>query len=114
MTSLSNVLREIERVLSLQVFADWQKEPLAFILKGCYDALIALGKVVDKNYHLNLSDIHGFRDKSRSVWRRLTWEQDDIEKLRSRIAMNIGFLNAFNENLIRYLFEPLKQILLAS
>lgn len=111
MTSLSNVLRDIERVLSQQVFADWQTKALASILQECHNVLIALGKVVDENYHLNPSHIHGFRDKSRRVWKRLTWEPDDIQELRSRIALNVSLLNAFNGSLIRYLSEVLKQIL---
>jgi len=94
-------------MLSQQAFADWQEKPLAFILQECHSVLIALGKVVGENYHLNMSDIHGFRDKSRRVWKRLTWEQDNIDELRSRIALNVGFLNAFNGSLIRYLSEVL-------
>ncbi len=103
MTSLLNALRDIERVLSQQVFAEWQKKPLASILQECHNVLNELGKVVDENYCLNLPNIHGFRDKSRRVWKRLTWEPDDIQELRSRIALNVAFLNAFNGSLTRYL-----------
>jgi hypothetical protein len=73
-TGLSNVLRDIERVLSQQVLADWQKKALASVLEECHNVLITLGKVVDENYYLNLSNVHGFHDKSRRVWKRLTWE----------------------------------------
>jgi hypothetical protein len=109
MTSLSNVLRDIEHVLSHQVFTDWQKNTLASILQECHNVLIALGKVVDENYHLNPLNVHGFRDKSRRVWKRLTWEPDDIQELRSRAALNAGLLNAFNGSLIRCLSEDLEQ-----
>lgn len=88
-------------MLSQQVFADWQKKALVSILQECHNVLVALGKVVDENYHLNLSNTHGFRDKSRRIWKRLTWEPDDIQELRSRIALNVGFLNAFNGSLIK-------------
>jgi hypothetical protein len=100
-TGLSNILQDIERVLSQQVLTDWQKKALASILEECHNVLIALGKVVDENYHLNPSNLHGFRDKSRRVWKRLTWEPEDIQELRSRVALNIGLLNAFNGSLIR-------------
>jgi hypothetical protein len=102
-TGLSNVLRDIERVLSQQVLTDWQKKALASVLEECHNVLIALSKVVDENYYLNLSNVHGFRDKSRRVWKRLKWEPDDIQELRSRVALNVGLLNAFNGSLIRYL-----------
>jgi hypothetical protein len=111
MTNLSDVLRNIERVLSQQVFADWQEKALASILQECHNVLIALGKVIDENDHWNLFNIHGFRDKSRRVWKRLTWEPHDIQELRSRIALNVGFLNAFHGSLLRYLSEVRKQIL---
>ena len=111
MTSISNVLRNTERVLSQQAFTDWQKKALASILQECHNVLIALGKVVDENYHLNLSNVHGFRDKSQRVWKILKWELDDIQELRSRVALNIGLLNAFNGSLMRFLSKPLKRIL---
>ena len=106
-TGLSNVLQDIERMLSQQMLTDWQKKALAPILEECHNVLIALGKVVDENYYLNLSNVHGFRDKSRRVWKRLTWDPDDIGELRSRVALNIGLLNAFNGSLIRCLSKLL-------
>jgi hypothetical protein len=109
-TSLSNILRDIERVLSQQVLTDWQKKALASVLEECHNALIALGKVVDENYYLNLSNVHGFRDKSRRVWKRLTWEPDDIQELRSRVALNVGLLSAFNGSLMRCLSKIPEQI----
>ena len=110
-TGLSNVLRDIERVLFQQVLADWQKKALASVLEECHNVLITLGKVVDENYYLNLSNVHGFRDKSRRVWKRLTWEPDDIQELRSRVALNVGLLDAFNGSLMRCLSKIPKQIL---
>lgn len=111
MTSLSNVLQDIERVLSQQVLTDWQKKALASVLEECHNVLIALGKLIDENYYLNPSNVHGFHDKSRGAWKRLTWKPDDIQELRSRVALNIGLLNAFNGSLMRFLSKPLKRIL---
>ena len=83
------------------MLADYEKDALAHFLQECHKALTALVNVVDENSQLNVSDIHGLRDKSRRVWKRLTWEQDNIEKLRSGIALNVAFLNTFNGSLIR-------------
>lgn len=103
MTGLSTILQDIEHVLSQQVLTEWQKRALASVLEECHNVLIALGKVVDENYLLKPSNTHGFRDKSRRAWKRLTWEPDDIQELRSRVALNVSLLNAFNGSLIRCL-----------
>ena len=102
MTGLLNVLRAIECVLSEQELSDWQIKALAPIIKECHNILIKIGKVVDENYLLKPSTAHGFRDKSQRVWKRLTWDPDDIQVLRLRVILSIGLLNAFNGSLIRY------------
>lgn len=104
MTGLSNVLRDIEGFLSLQGLTDWQEKALVPILEGCHNVLIALGKVVDENYCLKPSINLNIRDKSRKIWKRLTWNPDDIQELRSRVTLNVSLLNTFNGSLIRYLF----------
>lgn len=102
-TGLSNVLHEIEEALSQQVLTDWQTKALKSLLEECHNILLELGKLIDEDYLLKPSNTHGFRDKSRRAWKRLTWEPDDIEELRSRVALNVGFLNTFNISLIRCL-----------
>jgi hypothetical protein len=109
--SLSSVLREIESVLSQQALTDWQRKALASLLEECHNVLTALSKVVDENYCLKPSNTDTFRNKSRRVWKRLTWEPDDIQELRSRVSMNVGLLNAFNGSLIRCLSKVLYLIL---
>lgn len=105
MTGLSNVLRDIESVQSQQELTNWQKNALVPVLKECHNTLIALGKVVDENYCLKPPNSHSFRDKPRRVWKRVTWEPDDVHELRSRVTLNISLLNAFNGSLIRYVFK---------
>jgi hypothetical protein len=112
-TRLSSLLRDIERVLSEQVLTDWQTKALAYHLEECHNVLITLGEVVDKNYLMNPSNSHGFRDKSRRAWKRLTWVPDDIQELRSRVTLNIVLLNAFNGSLARWLSKVPNKILLA-
>jgi hypothetical protein len=111
---LSNVLRDIESVQSQQELTDWQKNALVPVLKECHNVLIALGKVVDENHCLKPSNSHSFCDKPRRVWKRVTWEPADVQELRSRIALNIGLLNAFNGSLIRCLCKIPEQISKAS
>jgi hypothetical protein len=104
-TSLSNILRDIECVLSQLVLTDWQKKALISLLEECRSVLITLGKVVDENYYLNPSDSHGLRNKSRRMWKILKWEPDNIQELRLRVALNVCLLNAFNGSLMRCLSE---------
>jgi hypothetical protein len=106
-TGLSNVLRDIECVLRQQELTDWQKKALLPVLEECHNVLIALGKVVDENYCLKTLNSSGLRDRSRRVWKRLTWEPNDIQDLRSRIALNIGLLNAFNGSLTKCFSVPI-------
>jgi hypothetical protein len=106
-TGLSNVLRDIESVQSQQELTDWQKNALVPVLKECHNVLIALGKVVDENYCLTPSNSHSFRDKSRRVWKRVTWEPEKEQELRSRVTLNISLLSAFNGSLIRYLSKAI-------
>jgi hypothetical protein len=101
-TGLANVVRDIKSVQSQQEIPDWLKKALVPVLEECHNILIALDKVVEENYCLNPSTAHGFRDKSRRIWKRLKWEPDDIRELRSRVTLNVGLLNAFNGSLIRY------------
>ena len=65
--------------------------------------------MVDENYYLGFSNVHGIRDKSRRAWKRLKWEPDDIQELRSRVALNVGYLNAFNGSLIRCVPEQRRE-----
>jgi hypothetical protein len=102
-TGLSNVLRDIESVQSQQELTNWQEKALVPVLRECHDVLTALGKVVDENYCLAPSNSRSFRNKSRRVWKRVTWEPADVQELRSRVTLNVSLLNAFNGSLIRYL-----------
>jgi hypothetical protein len=110
-TGLSNVLRDIESVQSQQELTDWQKNALVPVLKECHNVLVALGKVVDENYCLKPSNSYNFRDKSRRVWKRVTWEPVNVQELRSRVTLNIGLLNALNGSLIRCISKIPEQIL---
>ena len=107
MAGLSNVLRDIESVQSQQELTDWQKDALVPVLKECHNVLLALGKVVDENHCLKPSNSHSLRDKSRRVWKRVIWEPDDVQELRSRVTLNVSLLNAFNGSLIRYLAKAI-------
>jgi hypothetical protein len=68
--------------------------------KGCRNVLDELQRIVDKNTELR-SENGGVGKRIKRVWKRLKWEPEDIDRLRSRISTNIGFLNVFNGLLTR-------------
>ena len=109
MTNLSIVLQDVESALSRQLFADSYKKALAHIFEECHNVLIALEKVVNENSELNLVNVHGSRDRTRRVLKRLTWKSENIQKLRSRINSNAVILNAFIGSVIRYLSEVINK-----
>jgi hypothetical protein len=68
--------------------------------KGCRNVLDELQRILDKNTELS-SETGSIGKRIKRVWKRFKWDQEDINKLRSRISANIGFLNAFNGRLTR-------------
>jgi hypothetical protein len=63
--------------------------------KGCRNVLDELERILKKNTELS-SESGSVGKRIKRVWKRLQWEPEDIDKLRSRISTNIAFLNAFN------------------
>jgi hypothetical protein len=68
--------------------------------KGCRNVLDELQQILDKNTEPS-SESGSVSKRVKRVWKRLKWDPKDINKLRSRISTNIGFLNAFNGLLTR-------------
>lgn len=63
-------------------------------MQGCGELLKELEITLDKFQELDSSvKISGKRPKR--VWRRLTWEQKDIDEFRGRILSNTILLNTF-------------------
>lgn len=68
--------------------------------------LSTLNKMLDEYNSLDTNS-KSFGDMSRRVLKRFKWDPEDVKYLRSRIVSNIDLLNAFNMNLIGYLFARL-------
>ena len=96
MKSLSNVPRDIEDILSEQELTDQQDKDLQGILQECHNVLNNVGRVLSKYYDLDSSP-KTLSDKSR----RVEWEPNDIQDLRSRVTSKIAHLNTFNGSLAR-------------
>lgn len=94
--SFSIVLQDVDVVLSDRELDDQQRTALREITNGCRNVLHDLQTTLDKYRELE-SKPKGIGKTAKRVWKRLTWEPDDIRELRGRITSNITLLNSFNE-----------------
>ena len=79
-----------------RTITDQQKAELKDTLQGCRNTLTALDQVLDKYDDLAPTPARtGLAHKSRRLWKRLTFEPEDVSDLRSRLTSNIGLFNAF-------------------
>ncbi|KAL9607517.1 MAG: hypothetical protein Q9167_007572 [Letrouitia subvulpina] len=92
--SLSNVLRDIEDVLPLRDLADIQEKELHEIAQGCRNALKDLENTLDKYQELDKSR-KALSGRPRWIWKRLRWDQKDIDRMRNRISSHVLLLNTF-------------------
>ncbi|MCJ1255062.1 hypothetical protein MMC24_002878, partial [Lignoscripta atroalba] len=92
--NLSNVLRDVDDVLPQRDLSEQQKIELGKIIESCREVLNELEKTLDKYQELD-PGTKGKVGGSRRVWRRLRWDQKDIDGFRSRITSNVLLLNTF-------------------
>ena len=92
MRSLSIVLQDIEVVLSETDLSTQQKTELREIVDSCFKVLLKLEQTLDKYGKLKLDPMR-IESRVKRVWRRLNWEPEDINELRSRIVSNVLLLN---------------------
>ena len=94
------MLLDVEVVLSDHELRNEQEADLKQIAHGCKNVLKELENTLDQ--YGELKSGHGsVSERVKRMWRRLKWEPEDIQQLRSRISTNIGLLNAFTSRLTR-------------
>ena len=98
---LSNVLRDVDDVLSERDVSSEQKKDLDEIARGCHDVLNQLKEKLDKSQELD-SKAKGLSGKSRRIWKRFQWDQAEIDQFRSRVNLNITAFGAFLGRITRY------------
>jgi len=91
---LSNALRDVDDVLPQRELTIEQKTDLDEIAQGCYDVLKKLEETLGKYQELD-SSAKGINRKSRRAWKKLQWDQKDIDQFRNRITLNIGAFDTF-------------------
>jgi hypothetical protein len=89
------VLQDTDIAFSERDLSNHQKSYLEDIDQGCQNVLHELQRIIDKNTELS-SGSGSVGKRIKRVWKRIKWDPEDINRLRSRINTNITFLNAFN------------------
>jgi hypothetical protein len=92
--NLSNVLRDIDDVLPHRDLPEQQKTEFGKIVQSCQAVFKELEETLDKYQELD-PNTKGFAGRSRRVWKKLRWDQKDIDWFRSRITSNILLFNTF-------------------
>jgi hypothetical protein len=76
------------------------REDVRKIADSCWNVLKDVQKTLHEYRDLESTE-KGISKKTKRVWKRLTWEPDDIRDLRSRIHTNIALLNSFVQGYTR-------------
>ena len=92
--SLSIVLQDAEIVSSEQGLRDGQQAELCRILDGSHQVLSQLDKTLSENIEV-VSTSRGLGNRAKRVWKRLSWDNEDILELRGRITSSVTLLHAF-------------------
>ncbi len=99
---LSNVLRNFEDsedLVSAQDLDSDRQSRLEDAIKGCTEVLQDLNKVAEK--YSKLDKAQGKFNKIQRIWKRLEWEPQDVNQVRSRLTSNILILDATYNDLLR-------------
>jgi peptidoglycan hydrolase CwlO-like protein len=92
--SLSIIIQDVDVVLPQRDITDKQKVELSSITQACRNVLSELEQKINKYQELD-SSADNLKSKTRRVWKRLKWDQSDIDEFRRRITSNIVLLNTF-------------------
>lgn len=74
-------------------FEDEQVEEMERILQNCQDLLSELSLKLDKLQLLANDSSPDWKQKARRAWKKITWDQMEINEYRSRIVSNITLFN---------------------
>jgi hypothetical protein len=91
--SLQLVLSQTKDVYDAETTSQTEKDNLKVITDGCTNALVAAQDLLAEYNRYGHHRILRF-------WRRVTWDNTKVNELRGRFDSNVGFLTAFNSNII--------------
>lgn len=86
-------------------FEEEQVEEIERILQNCQDLLSEISLKLDKLQVLSNDSSPDWKQKARRTWKRITWDQKEINEYRSRIVSNITFFNLLMGGINQYVFR---------
>ncbi|CAI6339346.1 unnamed protein product [Periconia digitata] len=96
--NLSRIIEEIDDILPHRSLSAQQEKHLRERQQVCEDILGELRIILNQSASLEGSDTRPKDGKLRVVWKRLRWNQTEIENLRNRLHFGIDGLNLFMQN----------------
>lgn len=103
MKGLSNVLRDVEDFELETGLPGQKKQRLNEISRDCHDALDELQGILNKYQEIEPKS-KGLEGISRRAWKRLQWDQNEIDGAQERIHRSISAFDFFLSGLTRYAF----------
>jgi chromosome segregation ATPase len=103
------VLHRIED-LDEDDFEEEQIEEMERLLQNCQDLLSELSLKLDKLQVLSNDSSPHRKQKVRRAWKRITWDQKEINEYRSRIVSNITLFNLLVGSINQYVLLTLSPV----
>jgi hypothetical protein len=76
-----------------------QKAAMRKAIQGCRNVSLELRAILDKSGILENDSTAYWKDTIRRAWRRIRWDQADIDIFRARIVSNISLFNNVVSNI---------------
>lgn len=101
--TLCNVLRDIKDIYEQAELDTQQEKHLDEISRSCRSGLNELLSKLDEYQELDLRT-NSLGGTCRRVWKRLKWDQAEMDEICQRIQSNVQIYNLFSTSLTRYGF----------
>lgn len=86
-----SVLHDIDDI-PIDGLNEQQRQQVQTILQGCQEVLDELKAKLDKS-HILAYTTPDWKTRARQAWKRITWDQTDIDRFRDRITSAISLFN---------------------
>ena len=73
---------------------------LSSLMQGCHDILADMNKLLEKNENLGTTSSSSIA-RTQKAWKKIRWDVNEVNELRSRVTSSTVSLDAFNSSLAR-------------
>ncbi|MCJ1263487.1 hypothetical protein MMC22_003357 [Lobaria immixta] len=105
--NLCLVLDDVAQTAPGRELSEKEARTLSSLIQGCRDILADMDTMLQKYENLGTrSSSSGAR--TRKAWKKITWDLEEVNELRSRVISNTVSLDAFNSSLASKTFQAVK------